>query len=170
MLAAYFDRPVEPDARAMQLIAPKGAAGEALQLDITEIVNLGDMCHAAQPGVVWVFGPEASGLLEVWRMFPDFFSFKPVVLVNMPGAVTSPEFENATAGMKSVSYQSMVAELEAHALMDSAAKSEILRNGSIHEKEQALITRKNGSVKQFTGFSAPDMSSSFEEAEEGDDE
>lgn len=108
--------------------------------------------------VVVMIRDDQLEMVECYAAHPALFEFEMVVITGLPGATYSPEFESACYRLARVAYHTLVGDLaELMRRGEAMAAENRSERGGIYQDEKKQYTRKDGSVKEFKAFDAPNM-------------
>lgn len=135
----------------VRLVCPAPAMmPEDGHLHFALVTNVADVMTSSDTDVM-CFKPENFDLLAVVAKNPAMFGFRVEVLDGVERADYSVDFRGATLSLNVVSYTSLIANL-----VESKRTADLLADerATPAEKEMAQFTRKDGTVRPYTNYSA----------------
>lgn len=152
-LHAHIDEKRE---RPDRLICPAGAISPTDGLlDFATVETVSDLIMARPVNAVLMFREESRDLLKCLVEYADLFGVEPVLLSGVPALNYPAEFEADCWELRRVPYHTVVNDLLEADRRQKDMTADV-QAGSKEARERASYTKKNGSVKEFTAFRAPE--------------
>lgn len=120
-------------------------------LEFRTVEKLADLLATVEPRMVTMFRADQEDLLKCLVEYFELFGYAPVVMTGIPDIAYSPEFDGIVWELPKAAYHATVNDLIEYARRQTEAEAE-KEATSIITREKKQFTRKDGSVKEFTGY------------------
>lgn len=138
-----------------RLIAPSlSTIIENSHLEFITVETISDLLQPLKPNTVITFRPDQFPLLNCFREYSELFGVIPTVITGVPNSTYTGDFEAAVWDLVKVPYHTVVNDLIETVRRGKETAADVVAS-SVYNKEQAQITRKNGTIKEFTAFDMP---------------